>query len=354
MANPEVNGHQEGIWTEDMLTFMVGDLRGDVRDDLKAADWAEDVLTEYSSLPKGNNKERKRVEAFLERSADHLLQNPQKISAAAFVWERLDPFYKLIKEKSKNLIREKWGDITAAQLTQLVKTYADADNLPGQDFAKEMLTGYFSGPKTRSKRIRAYYTFVSSLLDLVGDNRMLEEGVKIAHHDTDILPKNPHLMEQALFLSLPYDIFILPDSPEIQEDLFSLPRDQDKERDFQKLIIIRHTLVRLVSMGAEDSKESAQKEEDFIQKSPELTAMWEKAQAQAVTRMGGDRLGEYRVKQLNETLSLFFGSDSDILSAKESTGNAWLSNLFDDTTDPLNQKFQRVSSERKNSSAAQV
>ncbi len=345
MANPEVNGYQEGRWAKEMFTFMVDDLR----DDLETVDWAEDALTEYNGLPKVNNKERGKVEVLLGRSADLLLRNPQKISTAAFVWERLDPFYKRIKEKSKALIGEKWEDITAGQLAQLVRTYADTDNLPGQDFAKEMLTGYFSGPKTRSKRIRAYYTFVSSLLDLVGDDRALEEGVKIAHHDTDILPKNPHLMEQVLFLSLPYDIFILSDSPEIQKDLFSLPTDKDKERDFQELIIIRHTLVRLVSMGSEDSKESPRKEEDFIQNNPELTARWKKAQAQAV-----DRIGEGGLKQLNGTLYLFFGSDSDILSAKENTGNAWLNSLLDDISDPLNQKFKKVFSENSSNSGARV
>lgn len=310
--------------------------------------WSKDVQNTYNNLPKGNGNsaERKRARNLVTLTAERLLKNPQDISIAESVWrtngaeqhgaqEPKEPFSKLVREKILTLIKDKWETVAPEQLAQLVRISADNDD-PSQDFAKKILTSYFNRPESRSQRIHAYYTFASSLLDLVGDDRALEEGIRIAYHDTDILPKDPHLIEQTIFFSLPYDIFIFRNLPKTEKDLFSLRRDKNKEKDFQRLSIAKVVFSRLVSMGSKDLEELHQREEDFIH-SPEVTAIWEKEQVKIMEKIGEDML-----KQLNGTLYLFFNSKNDTVPDQANRGNIWISSLLDNSTDPLYQKFERV------------
>lgn len=301
---------------------------------------------EYNGLPKQNSKEKKHAKNLITQTAAELLKNPRDITIAQKTWrgnelsrdgveKPQEPFSELVKRKCLALIKDKWQGVKPEQLAQLVRISVDNDD-PSQDDAKEMLTNYFKGPNNRRQRIDAYYNFVSATLDLVGDDRAFEEGVRIAYHDTDILPKDPHLIEQAMFFSLPYDIFIFRNLPKTEKDLFSLRRNKDKEKDYQRLFIAKDVLIRLVSMGSKDLEEFHQREEDFIH-SREITDIWEKEQIEVMKKIGEDML-----KQLNNTLYLFFNSKSGTVPDQANKGNIWISSLLDNPTDPLNQKFQEV------------
>lgn len=302
----------------------------------KAAGCARSIVEEYNGLPKLTVGQIKETKKFIRQAAGELLQNPEDINTAVFVWKRHDLFYELVKEESKTLIREKWEHITPEQLAELVRIYAN--NPQAKDFAKEMLTSYFNRPKSTRQRVHAYYTFVSSVLDLVGEDKAFNEGVRIGLHDTDILPKDPYLIEHSVFISLPYTIF--QNSSNGTKDLLSLPRNKDEERVFQKLLIAKYTILKLSTMGSEDLRILRQKEEDFVNSSDKLQIMWEKEQEKAEKKIGRDK-----VMRLNNAMNAFADSE-DTLSIEMTDEHNWVQNIFRDETDPLNQKFKKVLSKR--------
>ena len=286
----------------------------------KITNWAEEALVTFNSLSKQTVGEKRNVKKLLRETAGQLVQSPQDISTAAFVWKSHDSFYQLIKDESKTIIREKWESITPEQLAELVRIYAD--NPQAQDFAKEMLTSYFDRPKTRRQRINAYYTFVSSVVDLVGEDTAFTFGVKIGLCDTDILPKDPNLIEQTLLLSLPYN---------------------EEEIVFQKLLIARNIVFQLSFLSLEDLGAVRQKHYDFLSTNDKLKKRWSEELGKAVKQ-----IGKARVSEINKATVAFDMRREDVLSEKEKLEleNIWPFNLFFDKSDPLNQKFQKVLSER--------
>lgn len=169
--------------------------------------WAQKTLEDYNNLPKGNNAERKKVSAFLEKTADHLLQNPQEIDSAASVWkarsgEEQDGFYEAIKQATSTRVKEKWPDIKPETLSELVKVYAN--NILAKDFGKKLLSSYFRGPENRKERIDAFYTFAQSVIDLFDDQKSFDEAVWITFFGTDILPRTPYMEDKAVIRNWPY------------------------------------------------------------------------------------------------------------------------------------------------------
>lgn len=304
--------------------------------------WAERTLGEYNNLPKGNSQERKKVKEFLERSAEYLLQNPQEIDTAVYIWDTYTgSFYQLIKKESVELIKKNWKDITSEQLADLIKV--DTNSPSTQDFTKEMLGSYFKGPNNRRQRIDAYYRLAYSALHLIEDDKAFTQALRIGLHDTDILPKDPNLIEQTLLLSLPYAIFLnsFPNSPNGTKDLLSLVRDNNEERDFQKLLIAKNVMFKLSFFSLEDLEEVRQKHYDFLATDENLIGKWKKELSQAVKQLGSDK-----VEEINNATVEFDLRREDTLSEEEKLKlkNIWPFNLFFDETDPLNQKFQEVRS----------
>lgn len=295
------------------------------------------VLIEYNKLPRQTVGEKRNAKKLVRETAAELLQNPQDINTAVFVWKRHESFYALVKEESKTLIREKWESITPEQLAELVRTYAD--NPQAQDFPREMLTSYFGRPKTRRQRINAYYTFVSSVANLVGEDKAFNEGVRIGLYDTDILPKDPYLIEQNIFTSLPYTIFL--NSSNGAKDLLSLPRNKDEERDLQKSLIAEYAILKLSTMGSKDLEEARRRRNDFISTNTYLRDMWEQAQRQAEEKLGSSGL----VRQLHNAMKAFTDS-IDALSREHGNENSRIHDLFNNETNPLNQKFKEVLPQR--------
>ena len=319
MTNPEVNGNiRKGRWVEDILTPIVNDLG--------IFHWAENVLTEYSSLPKVNSQERKRVRNLTTQTADRLLQDLQRIEIAPDVWRNQlgqgdsgnsgGSFYELVKTESAELIKLNWENVTAEQLADLIGIYTNSPST--QDFAKEMLGSYFKGPSSRRQRIDAYYTLAYSALHLAEDDNAFTQAIRIGLHDTDILPKDPNLIEQTLLLSLPYN---------------------EEEIVFQKLLIAKNVMFQLSFLSSEDLGEVRQKHYDFLSTHEKLKKKWNEEQAQAIKQIGSDR-----VTEINNATMAFDLRREDILSEAEKLElkNTWPFNLFFDENDPLNQKFQKV------------
>jgi len=309
MVSPEVNRDKS---LEELVNKLFDPILKLTPSD-KTANWAEDVLGKFNSLPKTNSRERKVVKNLVVLSAAQLLQAPQHIDAAGDVWKTQESLYGLIKKESKAFMRGKWEEITSEQLAQLVRIYAN--NPQFKDFAKELLANYFKGPKSRRQRIDAYYTFTSCVLDLVGDDRAFSEGVKIGLHDTDILPKDPHLIEQSIFLSLPYS---------------------EEKRVFQKSLISKYIMIKLSTMGSEDLRILSQKENKFVHASDKLKIRWEKEQEIAEKRIGRDEL-----VRLNKAMNAFEDSLNTLFTEKKDKDNL-IQRVFLDETDPLNQKFKEV------------
>lgn len=311
MTTPEVNGHSRG-W-EEILTPVL--------DDIRIASWAENELAEYRRLPKVNSQERKNIKSFVAQIAGRLLQNPQNIEIAADVWKNTQDqtgleFYERVKKGSGELIKEKWEDVTSEQLAQLVGIYAS--NPQSKDFAKELLTSYFEGPENRRQRVGAYYTFVSCLLDLVGDDKAFNEGVRIGLHDTDILARDNDLIEQIILLSLPYN---------------------EEERVFQKLLIANVVVVQLSFLSSQDLGEARQRNNDFLDTNGRLKAKWNKEAAKAERQ-----IGSAQVSKLNEAARKADLRSWRTLSMEEKLKlkDIWPFSLLFDEKDPLNKKLQEA------------
>ena len=115
-----------------------------------------------------------------------------------------------------------------------------------------------------------------------------------------------------------------------------MPRNKDEERDFQKLLIAKHIVLQLSTMGSEDLKQLCQKEDDFLQASDKLTIIWDREQKEA-----GDKIGQNESMKLNKAMN-DFAESADTLSIETNDKNSWVQDIFRDETDPLNQKFQKV------------
>lgn len=156
--------------------------------------WANKVFEEYNSLPRQTGHERKRVKNLVHEAARQLLQNPERIDAAAGIWKSHEPslhdskersFYELVKEGLGQQVRNHWKELSSGELTKLVKTYAHSRLV--SDMAGEILAGYFRGPNGIQQRIDSLYDFVYGLMDLTSDVKALKEGLKIVRFESKIL-----------------------------------------------------------------------------------------------------------------------------------------------------------------------
>lgn len=292
---------------------------------------------DYDSLPKNTSSERKKAKHFVGNVAVELLQNPQDID---FMKEALadrknnantqnpkQQFVQLVRNECLGLIKEDWQDVKPEQLAKLVNVYANS-NAPSQDFAKDLLTNYFKGPRSRNQRIGAYYNFVSGVLDLAGDKEAFIEGMKIALHATeDVLPRVPSLAEQTGVLSLPFDI---------------------TKEDFQKLLIARRIVYRVSFMDPKNLGRFFQDRTDFLNSDSTLIDEGDKRKNSAIRYIGADKTKEMYFL-MKGAIKIIVTSSREpsqdvknyytIKSKKETLKPV---ELAFDPTDPLNQKFKRV------------
>ena len=322
MSGLEIGGDR-GL---EKLVGLFNAMFGELTPQEKTTLWADNVLEDYNSLPKKNSRERKLAENLVTKTAAKLLENPQDISIAWTAWGRSEagqdnqesePFSKLVKDRCLVLIRDKWEDVMPEQLAQMVRISSN-NNDPVQDYAKEMLKNYFKGPNSSNKRIDAYYNFVSATLDLVGEDNAFKEGMKIALHGTDILPKDPSLREQAILLSLPYN---------------------EEESVFKKVLTANYVIIQLRFMGFQDLDKYYQDRRDFIQREAAVIEAYHRKEERVASAIGNDR-----TRELNDKMLTFFAAITKPISSerKQSLKGTWPYNLAFDGTDPLNQKFQKA------------
>ncbi|MEK7517334.1 MAG: hypothetical protein AAB583_02200 [Patescibacteria group bacterium] len=312
--------------TEELVDRMFGAMFGDPKE--KKAIWANQVFEEYTNLPKGKSAERRKARDFILQTGRFLLANPQEIDIIVSVWESRDAkeenhdgqkeqntgsFYDLVKQEASRDIRQNWEKVAPEQLAQLVKS--------DSDFAKKALTSYFKGPNSRNQRIDAHYNFVSGVLDLAGEDDAFKEGMRIALHGTDILPKKPSMIEQSILLSF--------------------PNKEEESPVFKKALVVNYIINQLRFMGlvgSDDIQKAYKARRNFIQ-TYEVKEELRKQQVRVAKAIGEDR-----TRELNNAMINF----SNIIvrplteERRQSIKNIWPYNLAFDENDPLNQKFQRV------------
>lgn len=204
---------------------------------------------------------------------------------------------------------------------QLVRVYANS--VLTQDFGHDLLANYFKGPNSRRQRIDAYYNLASSALDLVEDDRALNEAIRIGLYDTDILPKKPYLMEHSSFMELPYG---------------------EDERTFQKLLIAQRTIGVLTYIATRTVREALQRKTEFEIKDEEINKLKEKRSDEIISRIGRDEVA--RLKNTMVDFATIVGgrpqSDSDVKLLKD----VWPYNILYDEDEPQNKKLQDVAMEK--------
>lgn len=282
--------------------------------------WANQILKEYNNLPKETSRERKSVNNLVARTAVGLLQNPQDISIADKTWQRHEvcenqaqkleePFSELVRKERLELIKDKWENVTPEQLAGLVRA---------REFGQDLLRNYFKGPRSRNQRIDAYYNFVSGVLDLAGEEEAFIEGMKIALHATDILPKNPSLIEQAILVSF----------PRIEE-----------ESVFKKAVVVNYIISQLRFLVSQEFGKYYQEAHEFVN-SNEAQEEFRKRQQLVTNETGKDN-----VMALNGKMLFFFRTISLQFLTKESRQalkDVWPFSFAFDENDRLNQKFQKI------------
>jgi len=286
--------------------------------------WADQVFEEYKTLSR--QTAQKRLKNLVTQTASELLKNPQDISTAEEIWKTNDldigcaqesdePFSKLVERKCQALTKEKWCNIVPEQLAQLVKISSNSND-PVQEHAREMLKNYFKGPESSNQRIDAYYNFVSATLDLVGECDAFKEGMKIALHGTEILPKKPSLLEQAFLVSLPYD----------------------KKSVSKKLLIVNYIIYQLRLTDLVHLDEYYKERKKFID-TKEATEAFRTKEQRVIKKIGSEQATE-----LHSEMIKFFRIITNPLSEekRESLKGDWPYSLAFDETDPLIEKFRRV------------
>ena len=281
----------------------------------------------YTNLPKSRSKERETANSFLTGIAEGILQNPQEIN---FMQEALidkknnaltqDPkqqFVRKVKDDCLTLIKDKWEGVKPERLAGLVRIYAGNDD-PSQGFAKDLLRNYFKGPKSRSQRVRSYYNLVLTTLDLVGDNKAFNLAVQIGFHATDILPRNPSLIDQAVLLSLPYG---------------------EEEQDFKELITARYVLNQIGFMSSEDIVSFHRENSYFVRTNEKAIMAWNRKRKSVTAKIGRDV-----ARKFNDIVMGFFDISQRPLSedVKQRLKDIWPYSIAFDEADPLNQKFKKV------------
>ena len=291
--------------------------------------WAEETLVTFNSLPRQMGQERKIVRNLITQTAKRLLQNPEYIDIVDVVWKTQSnhedsgnstgSFYELVKTESVELMKKNWGNVTSEQLADFIWIYTNSPST--QDFAKEMLGSYFKGPESRRQRIDAYYTLAYSTLHLIEDDKAFTQAIRIGIYDSDILPKDPNLIEETILLSLPYN----------------------EEIALQKLLIAKSVMAKLSFLSSEDLGEVRQKYSDFMHTDERFKKKWDETIGKIIKKIGFEK-----AKELNGAATRCNVFQKETLSEEEKRKikNIWPYNLLLDETDPLNQKFQEVVSQR--------
>jgi len=154
--------------------------------------WANRLLVEYNESITGGD--RRRAKEIASLAARRLVKKTETIGKLASVWKvdprraEVDSAYNQILHRTYKEIKDDWKDLSPEQIVGLIKSYAHEEI--GRDFVEELLKAYFKGPNSRRQRVDAYYNFVFASLDLVNDQKAIDEVVRIGFFDTEIIPRD--------------------------------------------------------------------------------------------------------------------------------------------------------------------
>lgn len=295
--------------------------------------WANQVLEEYSNLPKVNNAERRKVKALLDKTASHLLESPQEIDSAASTWnsrtgEDQGGFYQTIKQTTSKQVEEKWAEIKPETVSEFLKVYANS--VLAKDFTESLLSNYFRGPRNRIQKEEAYYKFMFSVLDLIDEPKALEEAVKIGLFETNILVRGSRFYLDHMLTSV------------------IIPIDEKGERVLQQYLISNELLQDISVLTKFDSRISSAKDVEFskefiVPENSPWRVMISREMARAQTILGKAIIESKQEALLEcQTSSQVSRTSQDIEKLK----NKWPYNLFYDEKDPLQIKFSQVARDK--------
>lgn len=288
--------------------------------------WAQNTLEEYNNLPKGNYAERKKVNFFLETTIDHLLQNPQEIDSSVSIWkartgQEQDGFYEKIKQSAAKQIKDQAKknpeSIQPQTISELVKIYAN--NTLIKDFGEALLSSYFRGPEKRGQRVSAYYEFVFSIVDLLEDRKALEQGLRIALNETDILPiSSPFFIDMALLGS-------------------GLTRSLKEEGDLKRLLIANRVISDVVVLTQLDREGVLQAHQKFLNKTEnQIKKDVELKKMKAA-------LGDSEARKRGNAMAAYLDMNQGVTGQTiERLKNYWPYSLVLDENDPLLRKFTEL------------
>lgn len=158
--------------------------------------WANQFFEQYCSLPRGNHKERVRVEGLSSEAFKKIMLNPQDMDTVLSVWksqgkiqsetgQTKERFYEQLKQSGAEYAKKHWDKINIGQLKQIIDIYGNSVLV--QDMAGEILRGYFKGPQTQEERVNSLYEFTYALSYLTSKPKALEKGLKVARFESDLL-----------------------------------------------------------------------------------------------------------------------------------------------------------------------
>lgn len=333
--------------TKELVDVMLTSAFENLDEQEKVVSWANEAFERYGRLPEGTIGQKIIVKEFVRKTAIELLENVQHINIVDETWRRLDaqradtgeprvPFSQRVKKDSLTSIGEKWKDVEPEQLAQLVRIYAK-DNDPSQEFAKAMLTEYFKGPSDKPERSFsrsiAREKIVSATLDLIGEDEAFREGMKIVLYATDILPRDPGLIEQANMLSLP-------------------SKKEEKRDEFKKLLILEHVTKQAIAMSSQDFTEYIEANIRYVRTETKSKIQWHERKKRADAERRPSE-AEKKNLQIRAAVNVFLKISRMPWSEEGIEKLRKMDPLYEkafDPTDPLNQKLKRVLSENRSRS----
>jgi len=290
--------------------------------------WANQVFEEHNNLPKRNSAERRVARNLVTQTARSLVQNPADIDIAGSVWKSretasenqqpTDSFYGEVKKESSAAIRKNWETVTPEQLAQLVKVYANS--ILTQDFGHDLLANYFKGPNSRNQKVDALYNFALGALDLIENQRALEEAVKIGQFETPLLPR-----ESGFFR-------------DIQIAMGGLTSNEQEELSLKKALITQRVLADMTTLTSLDYDQIFSRDQDYIERDEKLQDTKTLALEQA------KRSDE--VKNRIEAMREYGSNEGDVNTLEiKRLGNVWPYSLVLDEDDPLTRKCKEIAKE---------
>lgn len=276
--------------------------------------WANRILTEYNdSVKSGNKHKAKEIVSFAAR---RLVKKTETIGRLAAVWKvdeessEEDSAYNQILRRTYKEIKDNWDDLTHEQIAGLIKCYAHEEI--GKDFVEQLLKAYFNGPSSRRQKVDAHYNFAFAALDLVNDQKAIDEVVRIGFFDTQIIPRGS----------------------EFHRDFILGRGTINDDQILSKAIIADNAIFNLSFLSTVDISDAQAANRSYVNTDPKIRAGLEKIILKA-SKMLGPKAARDRTLALmayNEQDKLVLGDDEETAHVFVST---WPYSLLSKEKDPL-------------------